>query len=355
MNDKSSTIRELLTHPKVQELVSSDDAEKIAESLGNAEQASKNPIYIRILLGIGAWFFAVFLILFLTSSNIIESGKGAIILGIIYIVCAIFFHKTSKDDSLNQLTLALVFAGNTLVPVGAFIEIGMDDFSIVPITHAGICIVIYPIYANSIYRFIAPLALAVLATVWIIEEKIFVLMHALIAAETLLTGILLLLKKRPPFLTPLAYSAAGMLPATLLFMNLVQTNTWMRIDFNEPMWPSSLLLAGGLLYLLFHLAGGTKGFREPWLILAFVSTLLLGIFTTPGILVAIGLLVVGYAFGDRILTALSFLFLPCFLVVFYYALNVDLVYKSWVIAGSGALLLAIRWIAGCCQPEEVAT
>ena len=356
MNDSRITIRELLTHPKVQGLVSLNDVEKIAEDLCNSEQVSKNPIYIRIFSGIGAWFSAVFLILFLIFSDIIDSGTDAIIWGIIYLVCAILIGRASKVDLLNQLTLALAFAGNILVPYGAFVEVvevGLDDFSIVPITHMLICIVIYPIYANSIYRFIAPTALAVLATVWIIEEKIFVLMHVLIAAEALLTGILLLLKKRPPFLTPLAYSAAVMLPATLLFMNLMQTNTWMRIDFNEPMWLSSLLLAGGLLYLIFHLAGGTKGFREPWLILAFISTLFLGIFTTPGILVAIGLLIVGYAFGDRILTALSFLFLPCFLVVFYYALNVDLAYKSWVIAGSGVLLLVVRWIAGRCQPEEV--
>ncbi len=90
------------------------------------------------------------------------------------------------------------------------------------------------------------------------------------------------------------------------------------------------------------------------MILAFVSTLLLGIFTAPSILVAIGLLIVGYALGDRILTALSFLFLPCFLVVFYYAFNVYLDYKTWVIAGSGVLLLVVRWIARHCQPEEVA-
>lgn len=354
MNDNSTTIRELLTHPKVQGLVSPDDAKKIAESLGNSEQVSKYLIYIRIFSGIGAWFSAVFLILFLYKSDKLDSGTDAIIWGLTYLVCAILIGRASKVDLLNQLTLALAFAGNILVLYGAFVEVGLDDFSIVPITHMLICIVIYPIYANSIYRFIAPTALAVLATVWIIEEKIFVLMHVLIAAEALLTGILLLLKKRPPFLTPLAYSAATMLPATLLFMNLMQTNTWMRIDFNEPMWPSSLLLAGGLLYLFFHLAGGTKGFREPWLILAFISTLLLGIFTTPGIPVAIGLLIVGYALGDRILTALSFLFLPCFLVVFYYALNVDLAYKSWVIAGSGVLLLAVRWITGRCQPEKEA-
>ena len=354
MNDNSATIRELLTHPKVQGLVSPDDAEKIAECLGNSEQVSQDPIYIRLLLGIGVWFSAIFLILFLYRSDLLELQRamGAIIYGIIFLVGAIFIDRASKVTFLNQLSLALAFGGNILALVGAPSVFAWSGSSDILITHTVICIIIYPIYANSIYRFFAPTVLAVFATVWIIEEKIFVLMHVLIAAEALLAGILLLPKKRPPFLTPLAYSAAAMLPATLLFMNLRLPNTW-RIDFNEPMWPSSLLLAGGLLYLFSHLAGGTRDFREPWLILAFVLTLLLAIFTTPGILVAIGLLIVGYAFGDRILTALSFLFLPCFLVVFYYALNVDLAYKSWVIAGSGVLLLVARWITGRCQPEEM--
>ena len=51
---------------------------------------------------------------------------------------------------------------------------------------------------------------------------------------------------------------------------------------------------------------------------------------------------------------LSYLFLPCFLVVFYYVLNVDLAHKSWIIAGSGAVLLVVRWIVGRLHPGEVA-
>jgi len=354
MNDNSPTIGELLAHPKVQGLVSQEDAERIAESLGKSELASKEPMYIRILSGIGAWFTAAFLILFLGISHIIESGTGAIICGIIFLVTAIIIARASKAAFLSQLSLALAFAGNTLILIGAAVEIGSPDVSVILITHAVVCAVVYPLYANSIYRFLAPTVLVALATAWIVEEEVFVLMHVLIGAETLLAGILLLSRKRPPLLTPLVYSAATMLPATLLFMNLTQMNIW-RTDFDGPLWPSSLLLAGGLIYLYFHLAGGSKRLREPWLILAIVSTILLGIFTTPGIPVAVGLLIVGYAFGDRILTALSYLFVPCFLVFFYYALNVDLANKSWVIAGSGVLLLVVRWIVGRCQPKEVAT
>ncbi len=354
MNDNSPTIGELLAHPKVQGLVSQEDADRIAASLGKSEQASKDPVYIRILSGFGAWFSAMFLILCLGISRMLESGTGTIIWGIIFLVAAIIIARASKAAFLSQFSLALAFAGNTLILIGAAIEIGSPDVSVILITHAVVCAVVYPLYANSIYRFLAPTALVVFATAWIVEEEAFVLMHVLIAAETFLAGILLLRKKRPPLLTPLVYSAAAMLPATLLFMNLMQVDIW-RTDFNEPLWPSNILLSGGLIYLYFHLAGGLKRLREPWLILAIVSTILLGIFTTPGIPVAVGLLIVGYAFGDRILTALSYLFVPCFLVFFYYALNVDLAHKSWVIAGSGVLLLVVRWIAGHCQPKEVAT
>jgi hypothetical protein len=355
MNENHPTIEELLAHPHVQGLVSQENADRIAESLSISEQAEKDPIYIRILSGIGAWFSAVFLIIFLVISDIFDSSAAALISGVIFLVAAIFILRANKGTFLSQLSLALAFAGNILV-LGGVIDIIRwgDEFSVVLITHALICIVVYPLFADSIYRFLAPIALAAIATAWIIEEKIFVFMHVLIAAETILAGVLLLRKKRPPFLTPLVYSAATMLPATLLFMNFMQIDTW-RIDFNEPLWPSSILLAGGLIFLYYHLAGGSNRLREPWMILAIVSTLLLGIFTTPGILVAIALLFVGYAFGDRILTPLSYLFLPCFLVLFYYALNVDLAHKSWIIGGSGVILLIVRWIAGHCQPEEVAT
>jgi len=352
MNDNNPTIRELLAHPKVQGLVSQDNAERIAEGLGKSGQASKDPMYIRILSGTGAWFAALFLISSLAIFRIFESGTGAIICGILFLLAAIIIDRVSKATFLSQLSLALAFAGNILVLGGAVNKFGNHEISVVLITHAVICAVVYPLFTNSIYRFLAPTALAALATVWIINEKVFVLMHLLIAAETLLAGILLLRKKLPSLLTPLVYSAATMIPVTLLSMNLMQANMW-RNDFNEPLWPSSILLAGALIYLYFHLAGGSKRIREPWLIVAIVSTILLGIFTTPGILVAVGLLIVGYAFGDRILMTMSYLFLLCFLVLFYYALNVDLAYKSWVITGSGILLLVVRWIAGRCQPQEV--
>jgi len=357
MNDGTPTIRELLTHPDVQELVSQADMERITQSLAESEESeeeSKDPIYIRIFAGTGAWFSALFLIFFFgVSIEIFRSSIGAIICGIALLAGAICITRRSKGTFLSQLSLVLAFSGNALVLVG--LATGIHHFSIaLVIAHAIICAVVYPLYPNSIYRFLAPIALATLATAWIVDSEVFALIHVLIAAETLLIGILFFNKKHLILLKPLVYSSAIMLPATLLFMNLIQTTGWKR-DFGISLWPSSILLAAGLIYLYFHLAGNWRRIGESWLLLAVLSTIMLSIFTTPGILVAIGLLVMGYALGDHILTTLSYLFLVCFLVVFYYSLNIDLAHKSWVVAGSGVALLVVRWIAGYYRPKETTT
>ncbi len=352
MNNHSPSVRELLISLQEQKLITQAGFMRITKYLSGTQMLSKDPLYIRILSGIGAWVAAFFLICFLALTHALETRMIATIFGMVFLAGGIGIARASKTTFLNQLSLALVFAGNALVVFGVTSGFRGPDISVLVITHAIVCTVVYPLFPNSIYRFLAPTALAALVAVWIIDKRIFVLMHFLIAVETAFAGKLLLLKKRREPLTPLVYSAAAMLPATLLFINLSQMNAW-RIDFRIPLWPSSIVLTAGLIYLYFHLYSRGNPFREPLLIVAILSTIVLGIFTTPGILVVIGLLIVSYAFDDRILAGFSYLFLLCFLVVFYYALNVDLAHKSWVIAGSGALLLAVRWIAGRFKTEDV--
>jgi hypothetical protein len=352
MSKGAPSINELLSDLELEGLIAQQGLKKITDHLEKQKGGVKDPLYIRILSGIGAWVAAIFLMWFLTLIHALENGIVATIVGMVFLAGGIGIARASKTTFLRQLSLALVFAGNALVVFGVTSAFRTPDISIMVITHAIVCAVVYPLFSSSIYRFIAPTALAALLTAWIIDKKIFILMHFLITAEMLFAGWLFLLKKRPNSLAPLFYSAAAMLPATLLFMNLTQISAW-RIDFRIPLWPSSILLAAGLVYLYFHLAGGWRILRDPLLILAVLATILLGIFTTPGILVAIGLLIIGYAFDDRIITAFSFLFLVCFLVVFYYALNINLAHKSWVIAGSGVLLLVVRWLAGRFKTEDI--
>jgi len=349
MSNTSPTIRELLDHPDVSGLVDPVQKEGIAAALSNSEQAVKDPLYIRILSGIGAWFAAFFLIAFLGISGIITNETGAVVCGIAFLVAAVVLTKTCKATFPTQLALVLAFAGNIMTLVG-ICEYFHFSHGIVPAlsTHAAICAVMYILYPSSVYRFCAPVVLAVIATIWITEMGEFWFLNILIAAETLLAGLLILHTRRTLFLQPLIRAAAVTLPATLLFMNLAMIDIfhwriWESTP-NSPLGVSSAVLAAGLVYMFFRLAGGINQYRQPWLIMAVIATVLLGIFTNPGVLVAIGLLTAGYAYGDRILTALAYLFLPCFLVGLYYVMDVTLACKSAVIAGSGLILLILRWI-----------
>jgi hypothetical protein len=210
---------------------------------------------------------------------------------------------------------------------------------------------------NSIYRFLAPIGLTILLIAWIIDKKAFDWIHVLIAVEAVLTGVLFLKNRVPQLLKPLAYAAAFMLPSTLLFWNLYQTAEFseMFIGRNhiEPLWPATLFLAGGLIYIYFHLSGGFSRISKPWMILVLSATIFLGFFSTPGILVVMGLLILGYSLDEWVLTWLAYVFLPVFLIVFYYNLQISLEYKSYIIAGSGLILLGVRWIAGKLMHKEV--
>jgi len=305
---------------------------------------TKEPVYLRFISGTAAWFAAGFIIaafgLFL-----LENEKIAILYGFIYFVAAIAISKVTKIRFFNQFALALAFAGNGLIIFG-FASYRNAELPSLALSQTAVCLVFYPFFKNKIYRFAAPLTAALFTTFWILDDNISFAIHPLIAVEALLVGFLFLRKKIPDSLVPLAYSAAIMLPATILFSSINLFGN------NGPIFLSGYYLAGGLIYLYFFLSRNERTFLKPWMILAIVTTALLGIFTSPGILAAIGLLIIGYEKNNKFLLILSNLFLICFLWIFYYDLNIDLAYKSWILAGSGLLLLIARWITGYLQPKE---
>jgi uncharacterized membrane protein len=57
---------------------------------------------------------------------------------------------------------------------------------------------------------------------------------------------------------------------------------------------------------------------------------------------ALLLMLLGFSLGKRPLLALGMLLLAVFLVDYYYSLEVNLLTKSMILVGSGAVLLALR-------------
>ena len=106
---------------------------------------------------------------------------------------------------------------------------------------------------------------------------------------------------------------------------------------------ASLVLSGGLIALFGWAAGDMAKLRTQPLLLASTGALLLGLMAAPGMLLAIMLLVLGYARHERLLLATGATLIPVFLFLYYYQLEISLLQKSAALAASGALLLAGRF------------
>jgi uncharacterized membrane protein len=75
---------------------------------------------------------------------------------------------------------------------------------------------------------------------------------------------------------------------------------------------------------------------------------------TPGILAAIIVLTVGFWRGNLLLMGLATAFLAGFLTAYYYNLDFTLLVKSFILMGTGVLLLALRlaWLRLVVTNEE---
>jgi uncharacterized membrane protein len=78
-----------------------------------------------------------------------------------------------------------------------------------------------------------------------------------------------------------------------------------------------------------------------WLVSA-SGLLLLGIVGTPGVLAGLLLLGLGFALQERTLTSLGLVFLPLFLALHYYQMDITLLQKSIALAAAGLTLLVVR-------------
>jgi hypothetical protein len=174
-------------------------------------------------------------------------------------------------------------------------------------------------------------------TVWIVADEVWPLIHVEILSKIVAIGIVFMYRPDLHVLRPLGYAMAISVPASLFLVVLPED------VLAVPWWPANVILALALIWLYQWVVGGWQRIQTEPMMLAVAATIGLASFTTPGILAAIGLMVLGYARGDLHLTGIGVAFFPVFIVVFYYEMELSLLVKSWIMAGSGVVLLAVRW------------
>ena len=341
--------------------------EEAGKQLATRSVGEEVPVYLRILTLIGALIASGFFFLFLAISGILDED-GFLILGLVFVAAAYgLLVAAKKSNPILQVffitcSFTLLAVGKILFVIG-FVEMFDDLFSLksegeiwAATLGIGLATVLtYKPFPFVLDRFISScsfLGYFTFATVIALPDSDSDLMPVVTAwimnffflAYMICAGFLLLHEKIKKLYDPVAYA----LICTLLGLAVMQS-ALMNVPKFQPVlgieiWLPNFIAGFGLLYLLSHAVGGFKKQMDSQAIVIVAGIILLAFFTNAGILLSILLMVFGRMNHRPLVSFIGWISLTGFLIDYYYQLDFTLETKSYVLLGSGGLLLGIRLI-----------
>lgn len=310
------------------------------------------PVYVRILVGVGALISAICFVGFLAISGLIfDGGPSLVFWSLIFLGLAIWLmreantSKSVKHSFLVQTSFALMVTGKA-----AFV-FGVTDITGsvwgAPLALFMVTCATYFIYRTPLDRLLSVFAFLYSILFSIIWDKELsgateIYLNAYILVQYITAAVLLTYTKLKRAFAPIANALILSLCASVLllvshkgFLFEVYTGLFHPIFIN-------IIFTLGLIGLIGWANGGLARLRSEPMLMAIAGALLLGSVSAPGIILSITLLVLGYAKHERFPAVLGSMLIPIFLWMYYYSIDVSLIQKSAILVGSGAVLLAGR-------------
>lgn len=300
----------------------------------------QSPWYVRTLIGVSAWIAAILFLVFVFSIDLLDSEESLLLLGMILLVLTIVIRWKVDQVFVNQLMLAFNLAGQAMFLIGL-----SDNEELTATAILGVEIVLIVVYRDAVLRFLATLfayaAVVSLGYMYDIPNAL----HALIILTACAVGVLwyheaqFLTRKSTAIYKSVRYGI------TLALLLLLIPSMLAKIPVTD-WWASTCGLLFVLLLVEHRLLNRYAiSLSSATGIVVMICTVLFAgpLLTTPGIIAAVLVLVLGFQRGQRVLMGLALVFLVVFLIAFYYHLDVTLLMKSGILAISGIVPLGMRW------------
>ena len=342
------------------------DPEEAGKQLAAGSVGEEVPIYLRILTLIGAVIATGFFFLFLAITGILDEDT-LLILGLVFVAAAYGLLIAVKKSNpilyvfVITCSFTLLAVGKILFVIG-FVEMFDDLFSLksegeiwAATLGIGLATVLtYKLFPFVLDRFISSyffLGYFIGAVIALLDSDsdlmpvaIAWIINFFFLAYMIYAGCLLLHDKIKKLYDPVAYA----LICSLLGLAVMQSGL-MNVPKFQPVlgieiWLPNFIAGFGLLYLLSHAVGGFKKQMDSQAIVIAAGVILLAFFTNAGILLSILLMVFGRMNHRPLVAFIGWISLTGFLIDYYYQLDFTLETKSYVLLGSGSLLLGIRLI-----------
>ena len=348
----SYSARDLLTHWHHQDLITDQDTGQLTNFMISRQQQKELPLYLRALVGVGAFFSSFFFILFLFTIDLInwENVFNALIWGGGFIGAAIGLLRFAMQGNhmrhsfYLQSSFAFMAVGKTLCVMG--VSQWLESDWGVTIALLLVTSLTYFIYRMSIDRYLSTLAmcLSVLINIFSVADVAAyqnMLFHLFFFGQLSIVAFLIAYPRVTYAYKPLTYALLTSLSICILYL-AGQIEIIAHLD--QPYWILTgyinIALILTLWILIIWAAGGLQKWRKHPLCAAYIAILLLGLISAPGILWGLGLMILGYGRHERLLIIAGALLFPLFIWLYYYNLDITLLQKSLILFGSGVILLA---------------
>ncbi len=338
--------------PSLRDVLPAKLQEQARAALATSQEATASmPWFVRALSGFGAWVASWFLIAFLSIGVAVGEEAGAIFLGLLLTGGAVLVRHAGSSVFLTQLALSTGLAGQGLFIGGvAALTESEKAGAFATLVLQAVLLFVYP---DAIQRFLSSLFGSFALLFLLRTAAPGVLVDVGLVGLTVLAHHLFLQQGRlqrgqwGALVNPAAFGLV-----TTLLCSLV-VRTWFhrvpgvfREDSAElPVGVLTLGLAVVTLYSAWRVLeethadpGGTAG------VTAFASLGLMAVLTlqTPGVIAAIGVLLLGFHRRSVVLLGMAVVFILTFGVGYYYDLEFTLLVKSLALLGSGLVLLGLR-------------
>ena len=327
------------------------DSGIVTGEMPNTVDMEVTPWYVRVLQGFTGQFAAVFLLLFVLSlfKDFVKQEEVAFVLGLVLIGAAYAVFRQLSTAFAGQFGLMLSFTGHALCLFAVHRSLeNSSTWLMIAIIEA----VLVWVIPHFLHRFFSCYAAASALVIASIKLPILWLMPSL----TMIAVILLWLHEAK-WLTqsarfrPIAYAFTFVAIQMHSIFSLgyaavfkaaegreLSAQTWL-IPINEVLLGAMLVVTIIKLLARYHVAVLSK---QGLTAIIAGSVLALMSLQATGLAIAWILILLGFSAGNRVLLGLGFFAFWSYLGRYYYFLNISLLDKSYVLIGTGVLMLLMR-------------
>lgn len=302
-------------------------------------------LFIRILIGIGAFLTALFVMGFLNVAHLIDFNNytSLLIWSMAFIAAGLFIFRLTKDENTLrdnvklQISFCAITAGKILYIIGMTSLLGNNNLWQVTLNILVITALIYPFYRVSADRFIWSLLFLISLTGSMLFDPIKLFDPAIGINLSYFIQVFLIIV----LFTQLQFKLAWKPIAYALVFSVIILS-WMP-DSDSIVIYMKLVTSMALLGLITWAATTPLKMKSTPVLLAYGLAIVLGITVSPSITLSLCLLILGYAKHDRLITTLGIILMPCALFMYYYNLQVTLLTKSLLLIFTGTCFLLARF------------